>query len=277
MTAAARQLRVSQPTLSVAVRELEARLKTSLFLRGTRGVVPTASGRALVRAAEDIFGVLRQVDDELHGIETAPAGRFVVGCYHSLGALFLPGLMRSLQARAPAVELSFWEGTGPQIQEAVLDRAVHFGVDAGLAPPLHPELVVVSLFRDVMGVVRGRRRGAPGPLFHVPRIPSSERVLAALRARGKLPDRLVPCGDLELVKSLVLDGAGIGVLPWRVAAHGTRRDALRLVDSSWPFEVDVGAFFYRADLHRTVGAMCVRDAIVSRGRELDAVALPAAG
>ena len=76
------------------------------------------------------------------------------------------------------------------------------------------------------------------------------------------------------MKSLVLDGAGIGVLPWRVAAHATRRGALRLVDPSWPFEVEVGAFFFRADLHRTRGAMCVRDAIVSRGRELDAVALP---
>ena len=97
--------------------------------------------------------------------------------------------MRSLQARAPAIELALWEGTGPQIREAVLDRAVHFGVDAGLAPPLHPELVVVPLFRDVMGVVGGRRRPrAPRPLFHVPRIPSSERVLAALRARGKLPN-----------------------------------------------------------------------------------------
>jgi DNA-binding transcriptional LysR family regulator len=85
---------------------------------------------------------------------------------------------------------------------------------------------------------------------------------------------VIPCGDLELVKSLVLHGAGVGILPWRVAIYGTARNALRLVDPSLPFEVDIGSLMYRADLHRTRGAMRVRDAIVERGAELDAVPMP---
>ena len=36
----------------------------------------------------------------------------------------------------------------------------------------------------------------------------------------------------------------------------------------------MGALLYRADLHRTRGAMRVRDEIVQRGRELDAVEMP---
>jgi DNA-binding transcriptional LysR family regulator len=48
------------------------------------------------------------------------------------------------------------------------------------------------------------------------------------------------CGDLDLVKSMVLSGAGISVLPWRVAIQGTVRGALRLIDFKLPFEVDVG-------------------------------------
>src|SRR5205814_9700 len=96
----------------------------------------------------------------------------------------------------------------------------------------------------------------------------------ALRARGQLPERVVPCGDLELVKSLVLGGVGVGVLPWRVAMQGTSREALRLVDPKLPFEVDVGCLFYRADLHRTKGAMLLRDELVRRGRQLDAIVMP---
>src|SRR4029077_17948390 len=88
MTAAAKQLRVSQPTLSVAIRGLETRLRTSLFHRGAKGVVPTASGQALVDAADEIFALLRQTDETIRGIESAPAGRFVIGCYHSFGAFF---------------------------------------------------------------------------------------------------------------------------------------------------------------------------------------------
>ena len=188
MTAAAKQLRVSQPTLSTVVRELEARLGTSLFLRSARGVVPTPSG---------------------------------------------------LPARP------------------------------------HPDLVLVPLFRDAMAVVCARKQPPrTAPLFHVPRIPPSERVMAALRAQGKLPERVVPCGDLELVKSLVLNGAGIGVLPWRVAMQNTARGALRLLDARLPFDTDVGCLFYRADLHRTRAALLLRDEIVRRGHALDAFALP---
>ena len=52
LTAAARHLGVSQPTLSHAIQALEARLSTSLFLRGARGAVATATGRVeLLREA----------------------------------------------------------------------------------------------------------------------------------------------------------------------------------------------------------------------------------
>jgi DNA-binding transcriptional LysR family regulator len=156
-----------------------------------------------------------------------------------------------------------------------LTAAVHFGVDAGVWLRPHQELVIVPMFRDVMSVVCARRRPrAAVPLFYVPRIPSSEKVIEALRARGKLPERVVPCGDLELVKSLVLHGAGIGIVPWRVATYGTPLGALRLADPALPFEVDIATLFYRADLHRTRGAMLVRDELVRRGKELDAVEMP---
>jgi DNA-binding transcriptional LysR family regulator len=277
MTAAARQLRVSQPTLSNAVRALERQLGTSLFLRGPHGVVPTASGKTLVRVADEVLARLHQADGEIRGVESAAGGHFVIGCYHSFGAVFLPELMRDLATRAPAIELSLWEGIGPHMIDAVIDRTVHFGVGVRSAAParLHPELVVVPLFHDAMVVVRGRRRLAAGaPLFHVPRVALSAKVLDALRARRALPARVVPCGDLELIKSLVVSGAGLGILPWRVAIQGTARGALRLHDPALPFEIDTGCLFYRADLHRTRGALLLRDELVRRGRALDALALP---
>jgi len=272
-TAAARQLRVSQPTLSVAVQALEQRLGTTLFLRGPRGVATTAAGAAMVRTGDEVLALLRQADEEIRGIESAAAGRFTIGCYHSFGAFFLPEPMRRLAERAPGIELSLWEGTSPDVRDAVVNRTVQFGV--GVSPRPHPDLVLVPLFRDVMVVVRGRRplpRAAP--LFYVPRISLSEKVVGAMRGAGRLPTRLVPCGDLELVKSLVLHGAGIGVLPWRVARYGTTPAALRLVDPKLPHELDVGYLIYRADQHRTRAAKLVRDELARHGRALDRDPLP---
>lgn len=131
------------------------------------------------------------------------------------------------------------------------------------------------MFRDVVGVVCAKgKQPKEAPLFHVPRVRSSERVVEALRAKGTLPERVVACGDLDLVKSLVLSGAGIGVLPWRVAIQGTARGALRLLDPKLPFEVDVGCVFFRGDFHRTRAALLVRDELIRRGRELDSVPMP---
>lgn len=277
LTAAAKELRVSQPTLSTAVRGLERRLGTTLFLRNARGVAPTAAGKVLARAADAVFGLLRHAGEEIHGIESSPTGQFAIGCYHSVGAIFLPGLTTALTARAPGIQLSFWEGIGPRVIEAVVDRTVHFGVDIDSDPPpkLHPDLVRVRMFRDVVGVVSARGKPAPGAsLFHVPRVRSSERVLEALRAKGRLPERVVACGDLDLVKSLVLSHAGIGILPWRLAIHDTPRGALRLLDPKLPFEVDVGCVFFRSDFHRTRAALLLRDELIRRGKELDSVLMP---
>ena len=181
--------------------------------------------------------------------------------------------MRRLAGSAPGIELSLWEGTSPDVRDAVVSRTVQFGV--GVSPQPHPDLVLVPLFRDVMVVVRGRRPlPKAAPLFYVPRISLSEKVVGAMRDLGRLPTRVVPCGDLELVKSLVLHGAGIGVLPWRVARYGTARGALQLVDAKLPHELDVGYLTYRADQHRTRAARMVRDELVRCGRLLDRDPLP---
>jgi len=99
-------------------------------------------------------------------------------------------------------------------------------------------------------------------------------VLEALRSKGKLPERMVACGDLDLVKSLLLSRAGIGILPWRLAIDAAPRGALRLLDPKLPFEVDVGCLFYRSDFHRTRAALLLREELIRRGRELDFVPMP---
>jgi DNA-binding transcriptional LysR family regulator len=277
MTEAARQLGVSQPTLSNAVRLLEHRLGAPLFLRGPRGVTATESGRLVARAADEVLAVLQQADESLRDVETAPSGSFTVGYHHAFGAIFLPQLMRELPRRAPGLELSLWEGIGPRVIDAVIDRTVHFGIDttSGASSRPHPDLVAVPMFRDVVCVVTGKHRlPASAPLFHVPRIPPSARVVEALQTAGRWPGRVITCGDLELVKSLVLSGAGLGVLPWRVALRDAARTTLRLLDPKLPFEVDVGCLFYRADLHRTRATMVLRDELLRRGRQLDEVPMP---
>jgi molybdate transport repressor ModE-like protein len=65
LSAAARRLAVSQPTLTATVKTLEERLDTTLLRRGPRGVTLTESGQVLERAAEDVLHRLERLEVEI--------------------------------------------------------------------------------------------------------------------------------------------------------------------------------------------------------------------
>src|ERR1700677_4501972 len=127
-TAAARVLKVSQPTLTVAVKHLEEELRTTLFHRSREGVKLTRTGQELLDHARQVFALLDRAEERIVGLESEEVGRFVIGCHESLGAYFLPSFMRAFIDACPRIELSLWNGTSAAVTEAVADRQVDFGL-----------------------------------------------------------------------------------------------------------------------------------------------------
>ena len=81
INAAAKQLFISQPTLSSAVKELEAELGISLFNRTSKGVEPTADGEEFLSYARQVVMQTDLIEERYLG--TAPAKqRFCVSCQH---------------------------------------------------------------------------------------------------------------------------------------------------------------------------------------------------
>jgi DNA-binding transcriptional LysR family regulator len=288
LTAAAKHLRVTQPTLTVAMRGLETRLGTTLLFRGRSGVTLTRTGQELLAHVDDVFRVLDRAERRIRGHESEETGSFVVGCHESLGAYFLPELLVDFTARAPGIEVTLHNSSSGDVTDAVVGRRVDFGLVVNPIP--HPELVLTELFRDAMDVVvaagggdRGgddapptsrrsdaraaRERVKAGPLVYAGRISQCQDLIGRLAAMGILPGRLVSCGDLELVKSLALGGLGVALLPRRVAAYG-HPGRLRRLHPSMPFFPDTIYLAYRADMHRTKAALVLKDAIVAHGKKL---------
>ena len=69
------------------------------------------------------------------------------------------------------------------------------------------------------------------------------------------------------MRSLTLGGLGVGVIPRRVASYNMGGRLRRLHDSL-PNIPDRIFLAYRADMHRTKGAMLLKDALVTHGKEL---------
>lgn len=275
-TAAARAVRMSQPALTAAIRRLEEDLGTTLFLRTARGAVPTRTGETLVVHARGLVRAAGELRAAISDLEHEARGRFVLGCHESLGAYFLPGFLPRFFEAHPQIEVALWNGNSRDVMSAVVDRRVDVGIVVNPAP--HPDCVIVPLFRDRVAPIAHarlvtRHARAPlalldeVPLLYVPVLSQVQWILARLPA-GDGARRHLPCSSMELVKSLVLDGAGVGILPARVAAHGAPPGTLVGLGADAPGFDDEVALVRRADLHETRAARLLLDALRARGREL---------
>jgi molybdate transport repressor ModE-like protein len=273
ITAAARALRVSQSTLSQAVRSVEDELGTPLFLRARNGVIPTEAGALLVDRAAAALAIVDQAAEEVRELEVGDRGRFVIGCHDSLGAYFLPELLATFLRQYPRIDLQISNGSSAEVRLAVIARTVHFGLIVNTAP--HPDLVIVDVFHDeirIMGCPEDLRlpndQVTEGPLIY-PARPAFEEVIRRLVAMGIAPKRTLPVGDLGLARSLGRAGIGPVVLPRRVAEH---REPGRLVvlHPDLPYFRDTIHLVWRADMPRTRAAQKVREAMQAHGKLLDA-------
>lgn len=293
LSAAARQLRISQPALTRAVRSLEDRLGATLLLRERTGVRLTDGGATLMRYADDVFSTLTKAELELQGLQSDEVGSFVIGCHESLGAYFLPGFMTELLDLVPRIEISLRSGTSANVERMVQERAVHFGLVVNARP--QPNVVLQELFHDAVDVFAAadlslspgtsrlaRRDGAElpadfaevramlraGPLLFAERIEQCRILIERLAERDLLPQKLFSCGDLELVKSLALAGLGVALLPRRVAAYG-HEGRLRRLHPELPNYPDSIHLVTHIDLQQTRAVRILQEAFVRHGRRLD--------
>jgi len=305
MTAAAKALHVSQPTLTVAMQNLEEELKSQLLVRERSGVRLTVTGEELLKYANDVFHLLERAEQRIKGLESDDEGTFVIGCHESLGAYFLPDFFARFLRDHPKIELLISNETSANVRDSVIERRTHFGLVVNPHP--HPDLVIVELFHDAMDVlvaedapppsrpltslvnsemeiadgdraswvdsgdpafIAAKHRLLAGPLIFAGRVTQCQELCDLLAAQGLLSTRKLVCGDLELVKSLVLAGIGPALLPRRVASYGHAGELVRL-HPKLPFIPDTICLLYRADMHRTKAALRVKDELVTYGKKLD--------
>ncbi len=125
---AAKTCGVSQPTLSVQIRRLEALLGVSLFERTSKSVTPTAAcelvldhARIAVSEVEAILAIGRSLGNPM-------AGRFRLGIIPTLAPYLLPLIFDPLREALPDLEVEPWEDQTP----ALLERLRAHDLDAAL-------------------------------------------------------------------------------------------------------------------------------------------------
>ncbi|GAB5460568.1 hydrogen peroxide-inducible genes activator [Hoeflea alexandrii] len=149
---AAQACAISQPALSVQIRELEESLGTELFERGARQVRLTNFGEEF---ADRVRGILRSVD-ELGELARASrdhlVGRLRIGVIPTIAPYLLPEIITDLTASNSNIDIQIRESLTPILVRELADGRLDAAIVA--LPVSEPSLTEVALFEENFVLVR---------------------------------------------------------------------------------------------------------------------------
>lgn len=250
---AARRLRVSQPALTKAIRELERELATTLVARSTTGVVATAQGKVLYEHACAAERELGQAVDQIRQLGGRMVGELAIAAVPLALMLLVPEALATFGRAFPEIRLKVDE----ELYVEQLTRLRAREVDVAIGPPPEGlprgELAAEPLMPIEMVIVV--RRGNPlararslAQLAHARWVYTGRRTdtgyVKALFARHGLaapPAGAVVNSTLGLV-AIVAGSDFAGLLPRQIASHPTASRYLDVVATrEGPYRAELAA------------------------------------
>lgn len=127
-SAAARQLRVGQPSISKAIAQLEARLGTRLLSRSTRGLSPTEAGQGFYERAKRALDEANEADLAATGAGTGLTGRLRFSATVTFARLHvMPVLPAFLEAHPALTVEAILDDRSVDLIEENIDIALRMG------------------------------------------------------------------------------------------------------------------------------------------------------
>lgn len=149
---AAEACAISQPALSVQIRDLEAALGAPLFDRSGRQVRLTGFGEGFASRVRDILSQVDDLGEMARVARDALAGRFRLGVIPTIAPYLLPQLYAALAKSHPALDIHVRETITPRLLQALQDGQLEAAI---LALPLsEPSLTETPLFDESFVLVR---------------------------------------------------------------------------------------------------------------------------
>lgn len=120
---AARRLAISQPPLSVAIRQLEESIGARLFERNSKEVRLTAAGATLRESARELLRRTEEIAREARDVASGSAGHLRIGFVGAMLYRGLPQALRAFRRRHAGVRISLTEmNSAEQMAELLHDR-----------------------------------------------------------------------------------------------------------------------------------------------------------
>lgn len=217
LSAAATRLAMTQPTLSRHIRELEATVGVSLFIRSARGLDPTAAALSLIDDARAMGDAAQALTLKAQGRSQQLTGTVRITASVVVASLMLPPILSTLRRAEPNIQV---ELVASDLAQNLLRRDADIAIR--MFEPTQGALIARKLGEAPIGLFghrsyfdwRGRLDTMNDILSHdVIGFDRSDAILKGYAANGLPATREsfpVRCDDQMVYWNLLMAGAGLG-------------------------------------------------------------------
>lgn len=143
---------ISQPALSLQIKELEAQLGAPLFERNARQIRLSSLGESLVDRVRNILGSVDELDDLVRASHSPLVGRLRIGVIPTIAPYLMPRLIKALDAGHPGLDIRPRETVTQKLIRDLSEARLDFAIVA--LPISEPSLHEETLFDEEFVLVR---------------------------------------------------------------------------------------------------------------------------
>jgi LysR family hydrogen peroxide-inducible transcriptional activator len=222
---------ISQPAMSVQIRELEESLGTDLFERGARQVRLTSFGEEFALRVREILRSVDELGDLARASQDRLTGRLRIGVIPTIAPYLLPTIVGNLTAQYEGLDIHVRETLTRKLIAEVAEGRLDTAIVA--LPISEPSLNEVALFSENFVLVRpGEDEGKPVPNAEKLREMRlllleeghcfRDQALSFCNMHSVRPRELLDGSSLSTLVQMVSAGIGVTLIPEMAVAVETR-------------------------------------------------------
>ena len=228
---AAEACAISQPALSMQIKELEEALGGVLLERGARQVRLTKFGEDVTRRVRDILRSVDELGDFARASRDRLVGRLRIGMIPTIAPYLLPTVIANLTRMHPELDIHIREALTQKLIQELAEGRLDTAIVA--LPVSEPSLAEVALFTENFLLVRpGEDEGTPMPSSQTLREMRlllleeghcfRDQALSFCNMQSSQPREVLDASSLSTLVQMVGAGIGVTLIPEMAVAVETR-------------------------------------------------------
>lgn len=254
-TKAAEELFISQPAVSKHIHEIETHYKSKFFERNGSRIKLTPAGSILLKCAEEIFNIHRNIEFELAALKKDVKGTLHIGASTTVAQYFIPAYLASFKQKFPNLKISLCVNNTEHVENLLIENKINLAIVEGhtkrknlkYLPLVKVEIVLCTrssnhasnkamiTLKDLQQLPIVIREGGSG---------SREVIVAALKKAGIAVSSLkidMEFESTESIKSYLLSSNSYAFLSINAIFNELKNGVLKIVDVK---DLEIQRYFY---------------------------------